>query len=387
MYKFSAVFISLILSMNIVSSLKLKNIDSALMPSLSTRTQLTQMLIEVQQDTLKTGKQFLDQIEGLVHKLQEEQEQHQNVSNAMTGQCGDEISQREKAVAEAKDALSKSHESAAKCKASYEEADSTLPDLEKTKSQYEIQLSNARTTREEQHSAYVVRQKAFQETIDFARGFDRYLESLDVTEDAPSFIQKTETLLKHSAKVGALSTAVPIFITLSTVRDRVNRQTFEKLVENLQALLDKLVKDNDDNEITEHTEQENFSEFESKLNSNIQLVDDLITKLKNQRDETIRCQSTEEQVQSQANEKLNRNVKLLDAAYGMCGRFSQEFVDATKSRREELVLINEIIGLIESRFGKIPDALFNYLKNVQESWRIYSESAEFHKFQEFAAHH
>jgi len=67
----------------------------------------------------------------------------------------------------------------------------------------------------------------------------------------------------------------------------------------------------------------------------------------------------------------------------MCGTFAKEFIEATNARKEEVVIIKEILKIIVKRFGEIPEELKKYLTSVENGFKEYENST---KFKEFVAY-
>ncbi len=100
-----------------------------------------------------------------------------------------------------------------------------------------------------------------------------------------------------------------------------------------------------------------------------------------------KCIEQEGAVIATAEKKLARNAGLQESASKMCSQFAGEFIHATKSRTEEIATINEILVIIEKRFGTLPKDIVDYLHNVENGWKAYQNSTEFHKFEEYQQKH
>jgi len=93
-----------------------------------------------------------------------------------------------------------------------------------------------------------------------------------------------------------------------------------------------------------------------------------------------KCVKEEDAIIATAGAKLSRNGNLRESASKMCGQFAKEFIEATKSRTEEIETINQILAIIEKRFGKIPQDIKAYLESVENGWKAYQNSTGFKAF-------
>lgn len=402
MQKFSAIFFAILLSINVVSSLRLNPIDASMLPSHSIRARLTQMMVQVQQtDSPKTIKAFLSEITGMMKKLQEEQAKHQEISDKMMAQCKDEEEFRTKAVAEAQEALNKSNEARNKCQVSLDESNKDLPELQSALETYETQLHNAEVQRKKEHEVYLKKKADYEEAISFLEDFIAYCKSklTDFTAfKTTSFVEQSEKLLRHATRLGLLQHAVPVLVTLASRQDGIptthnnynyvaNQDIGNKLNEALNTLLKKIQSDWKDNEETEVKAQTAFNTLKAKLESAISTLQDNITRTKEQITSMTKCVKDEEAIEALANEKLTRNAGLKDSAKKMCDNFAGEFIKATEARMEEIKTVNEILGIVEKRFGTLPEDFKTYLKSIENGFTAYVNSTEFHKFVAYQEKH
>lgn len=395
MQKFSALFLVFLLTVNMLFAIKISPLGKSLAPMLSTRAQLTRMLIEVQQtDSPTTIKGFLENIKSLITKLQADQDSHQIISDKMYAQCEEEIAFRADEIHAANDALERSNVALAKSQAALDADLVELPELKKALDNYVAELNRATEQRTEEHDAFVKRAALFAEALEFLNGFIDYVNAnLSGNFAAYSFAEKSEKLLKHASKLNVLTAAVPILVAMAqadvpnTYSYTKNEDVATKLKNALNELVNRIGADNQQNEKTEFDALTAFTDYAAKLNSAINALQVNIDRTNAHITEMRQAIDQENDVIAKASNKLGRNAGLYGSAFTMCESFALEFTDATKNRLEEIKTINEIIVIIEKRFGALPEDLKIYLDNVENGWTAYVNSTAYQKFIEYEQNH
>jgi chromosome segregation ATPase len=379
--------------------MRLNPIDASMLPSHSIRARLSAMLVEVQTtENPKTIGNFLEQIRGMMTKLQAEQTKHQEISDKMMAQCQEEDKFRAKEVEDSKDALVRARAAKAKCQASLDSAEKDLPDLEAALANYQKELAQATAQREAEHKSYLERKQDFEQAIAFLTDFIKYVKTNMSNFKSLSFVDKSQQLLRHASKLGLLTQVVPVLAALATrASDDIpehnhyaynNNEDIANTLNNaLNTLLKRIQADWKTNEDIEIAAVNAFTILKERLVKAINSLENNIKRTKQQIVEMTTCIKNEASIISTANAKLSRNSELRESASKMCGEFAKEFVDATKSRLEEIETINEILAIIEKRFEKIPADLKAYLISVENGWREYQNSTNFKKFEQYVQKH
>ncbi len=169
MQKYSAIFLDL-LCVNLVASLELSPIDSSIMPSKSMHAELTSMLVEVQNtESPKTIKSFIENVRGMMTKLEKDQETHKAIATKMKNQCDNEAAFRKTEIAAATSALSKSRAARGICEASLKSARKDLPELESALKMYQSELNKAVEQREREKKMYQQRKADFEQGMPSSR--------------------------------------------------------------------------------------------------------------------------------------------------------------------------------------------------------------------------
>lgn len=399
MQKFSAIFLATLLCLNVISTLRLSPIDASLLPSNSIRAQLTSMLVQVQMtQTPKTIQAFLEQIRGMMDKLVAEQKSHQEISDKMVAQCNSEDDFRKNEVNTAQTALDAGNAARTQCDNSLKASQKDLPELTSAKSTYESELKKASEQRDAENKSFLQRKQEYEDAIAFLKDFIAYVSNkLGSTLNALSFVQKSETLLRHATKLGLLREAVPVLIALASHQEvpttqsnygpTANNDVAGKLKSTLNDLLNRLNNDWTTLQNTEQAAATAFSTLSSSLTTSISTLGTNIDKLNTQIQNMTKCVNDEDVVINTAQGKLTRNQGLKDSAVKMCAQFAKQFVEATNSRVDEIKTITEILVLIEKRFGAIPEALKEYLKSVENGWVQYQNSSQFKAFVQYEQNH
>ena len=149
----------------------------------------------------------------------------------------------------------------------------------------------------------------------------------------------------------------------------------------LQDKLDELLKtlENDLNKIIELENQRvaDFNAFLAAVNKNIADLEKSIADLKDQIKKMTECVARESAIISEATNKESRNADLREKALRMCTEFAKEVMEATKARRTEMSVIEEIITLLRVRFGKIPQNLVSYMESIKLRFAEYENKTKF----------
>jgi DNA repair exonuclease SbcCD ATPase subunit len=392
MHKFSAIFIATLLTLNIVSSMRLSSIDSSLLPSYSVTGQLTSILLQVKKtEDAKTIKGFLDQIRTLASKLKEDQDKHKEIADSMDSKCKDEEKFRQKEVDDAQKALDKANDAKANCDVSLKSSQKNLPELESALASYTKSLQDATAQRKQENEAYNTRKNDYEEGIKFLSEFIEYVSGKVKDQFSSfSFVEKSEQLLRHTAKLGLIKEAVPILITLAqdtpSAKDynyKSNQDLGTQLKDTLKELQNRLESDYKENEAQEKKLAAAFAELENKLNAALNTLNSNITTTKEQINRMTTCVTDESAVAAKAGEKLNRNTTLRDSANKMCYDFAKEFVNATNSRLDEIKLIEEILEIVDKKFANVSESLKLYLESVKDGWLKYKNSTEFQGYVDY----
>jgi len=314
----------------------------------------------------------------------------------MMKQCLEEDEFRKKEVDTAQDSLNKANDARKKCDDSLKSAQKDLPELKAALATYEAELLAATTQREKENTSYKQRKADFEEAIAFLKDFIDYVaKTLKGSFTAFSFVEHSEKLLRHATRLHRLSDAVPVLVALATVQApevpttnnvyayNANQNVADKLKDTLNKLLQRLQADWKDNEDVESKALSAFTELKTKLENTINTLKTNIDRTEKQILAMTKCTQEEDAIIANAGAKLNRNGNLKDSASKMCGQFAKEFVEATKSRTEEIETINQILAIIEKRFGKIPQDIKSYLDSVESGWKAYQNSTGFKGFVEY----
>jgi len=367
-----------------------------MLPSNSIRARLTSMLIEVQQtDSPKTIEKFLASIRDMMTKLQGEQAKHQEISDSMMKQCQEEEAFRAKEITDAQDALDRANAGKAKCEASLTSAQKDLPDLQTALQTYEDELKRAVEQRDAENKTYLQRKTDYEAAIKFLNEFVAEVKSKlgNFQAFSPSFAQKSASILRHATKLGLLQHAVPVLVALATHQDEIPAHNSYKVVKQeeiasnlnkaLTSLQARLQADWQNNEDVEAAAVAAFTQLKERLDHSINTLKENIAKTEKQIMDMEVCVKDESAVIATAGSKLSRNTNLKDSASAMCGQFAKEFIDATTARLSEIDTINEILAIIEKRFGQLPADLKTYLTSVEGGFKAYTNSTDFQKFVEY----
>jgi len=380
--------------------MKLFSIDMVLPSQKGIHNQLMDLLVEVQnKDSVRTVEDISSAILDMLKQLKDNQAKHEEINKKMMAQCLDEENFRKKEVADAKAAYNAASSAYAKCQGSLDAAKKNMPGLKKALKDFQDNLAAKQKERNKQHDLYVQRAKDWADAIDFLREFIQQVESK--LAKYGSFADVGEKLLRHVSKLGRMAEAVEVFVALAQSKDematgpgahsnysyKAQTKTVASLKTHLRNLLNKLVVDSKQNDIDEQKAQAAFDKVKAKLLAIISRLQKDIGRTKKQIIAMKACVANEGKIMTTANGKLNRNQKLLDLAGKTCTDFTREFITATKNRLSEMNVISEILKIMEKRFGELPQELVEYLRATKNGFKVYVNSTQFQKYQDYVQKH
>jgi len=361
--------------------------------------ELTSMLVEVQNtESPKTIKSFIENVRGMMTKLEKDQETHKAIATKMKNQCDNEAAFRKVEIAAAKSALSKSRAARGICKASLKSARKDLPELESALRMYQSELQKAIEQRARERKMYEQRKADFEQGIAFVEAFIKVVATeFKGSFKTFSFVEHSEQLLRHATKLGLLNEAVPVLLALATADDddfkannyayNANESLATKLKTTLNELLGRLKADYAKNEEIEKAAINAFNVLKNRLEKAISTLTQDIARTKKQIAAMEKCVVEEDKIIHSANNKFRRNDSLKNAAEKMCAEFVSEFIHAYNARVEEITVIREILKIIEKRFGTLPADLKVYLESVENGWRQYKNDTQFRQFVAYTQTH
>jgi DNA repair exonuclease SbcCD ATPase subunit len=360
------------------------------------------MLVEVQsKDTVHTIEELSNAIMDMLKKLKENQARHEEINKKMMTQCLQEENFRKKEIADAKSAYNAASSAFAKCQASLNAATKNLPSLKKALHEFEDNLAKKTAERKKQHALYEQRRKDWTEAIDFLKEF---IQKVDAKlAKYPSFADLGEKLLRHVARLGRMAEAVDVFVALaqnpgsdelatgpgahSSYSYKSQAKTVNNLKAHLRTLLNKLVVDSKQNDIDEAKAQAAFEKVKAQLLVIINKLKKDISRTETQITNMRACVASEGKIMATANSKLSRNSKLKDLAGKTCTDFTKEFIAATKNRLTEMEVISQILTIMQRRFKQLPSDLVEYLRATKNGFKIYINSTQFIRYQEYVQKH
>jgi len=370
---------------------KLSPYESRLLPENSIMMRLNNIFIQLKNiddstSNVKTLNQFVEVIKGLFDDLDRDQKKHEEVLEQMNKQCSDEKSFRDLEVKDAEKAVNEATSSKKVC-------DEKLITAQKLKSETENLLNDEVAKKEQRTQIRATEQKIYasertqyEEAITFLREFNILVATkLNQGNTQASFVQFSENLLRHTAGLKRLDAAVPVLVMLaqytSAAAGEYKQFNGSDAAKNLQEKLDSLLKtlEEDLNKIIEIENQRvrGFTEFLVAVNKNIAALQASIEDLKQQIKNMQECVARESAVIAEASSKQSRNADLRDKALNMCIEFAKEVMAATKARKMEMNVIEEIIQLLKVRFGNIPQNLISYMESIKIRFAEYENTTKF----------
>jgi hypothetical protein len=252
------------------------------------------------------------------------------------------------------------------------------------------ELRRATQARAVERKKYEERRESYKEALTFLREFIEYVtKKLSKGYHAFALAEMSQNLLKHSAKLNIMTSAVPVLVAIATERAatdytyKANQGLGDRLKETLSTLLKSIQKGNNENNAAEAESLKVFQAYSLKLNRIIATLRRNIKRVQRQIVDMNRCVQRETQVCNQALNKSQRNENLRKNAARMCKAFNKEFIQATYNRLDEIKTMNEILKIVGKRFKKLPKDLVAHLITIKDEWTKYINSTLFRKYIEY----
>jgi len=392
-HKFTALLTVLLIgsTMSLSSKSKLSPFESGLLPENSIMKRLNNVFVQLKSiddstSNVKTFSAFQDVIYGLLRDLESDQKKHEEVLDEMNKQCAEEDSFRKKEVADAVQAVGDASASKNVCSDKLATAQKLLVEAQNILADEKAKKEERTKIREQEHKIYESEKAQYEDAIAFLREFIGMVhDRLNPASAQTSFIQFSEKLLRHTAGLKRLDAAVPVLVMLAQYTSAAAGDYKEfngsETAKTLQEKLDTLLKTLEDDLATiikvEEDRVADFQAFLAKVNQNIAELEATIADLGNQITKMEECVAREDAIIAEANAKRVRNDDLGQKAASMCKKFAEEVAEATKARRTELQVVQEILNLLAIRFGTVPARMTEYMKSIEEKFAEYENRTKF----------
>lgn len=369
---------------------KLSPFEESLLPQHSIMKRLNNIFVQLRDinestSNVKTYNAFTEVIQGLIDDLQRDTKLHYEVLEQMTNKCTAEDEFRDKEVKDGKTAVSNATASRKVCQEHLDKARSLLEQAENLLAAEEQKKKERTEIREREHAIFLNEKSQYEQAIQFLRDFIQMVsQKFGGNAAAPSFIQFSEELLRHTSKLGKVEATVPVLIMMSqyvagTAGNYENwsgSDASKTLTEKLNSLLATIEADLEKIVALENSRQADFDAFLIKVNKNIEDLNASIAQLKAQIKSNEECVSRETAIIAEANNKVARNDDLKDKAIKMCAKFVEEVKEAQNARRIEIDVVSQILNLMKVRFGKVPERMVQYLASVENGFAEYENKTK-----------
>lgn len=369
---------------------KLSPFEENLLPQHSIMKRLNNIFVQLKDITdsssnVKTFNAFTQVIQGLIDDLNRDTKKHFEVLDEMTKKCTAEDEFREKEVADAKKATENASASRKVCQEHLNKATSLLAEAKNLLAAEQQKKKERTEIRNREHAQFVKEKEQYDAAIAFLKEFIQMVaDKFGGNAPATSFIQFSEDLLRHSAKIGKVEAAVPVLVMLSQYvsAERGNYENWngsdasKTLVEKLNNLLNTMETDLQKIVDIENKRQADFDAFLIKVNKNINDLEANIETLNAQIKSNKECVARETAIIKEASAKAGRNADLKEKAIKMCAKFVQEVQEAQKARRTEVGVVKQILALMQVRFGKVPKRMVDYVNSVENGFAEYENKTK-----------
>jgi len=356
--------------------------------------ELAQIKSQAQDDTSKAGiEEFEKRLLDMLSKIEDSQKQHEEINLRMMTQCEAEFKFRDKEVKDADASYAAAEIAFLKCQDSKNQTTANLPPMQTLVIKYKNLIDTKTKERKATHDQYLSLKKDWKEATDFLGDFLEQIHNLQVgsTPDFNVFAQRGEDLLVRLGKIGKISDSIPIFVALSSLElsnsKRSENDVFSELNKSVLNLRAKMLSDSLEADVEEDHVQTtfqklitNFNKIVDTLNGNIDISNKHLIAM-------TACVTSEGKIMSEASMKSKRNAKLKSLAQVTCGDFAKEFVEATKNRKQEVDVVNQIVIILKRRYGDIDHDVQKAINSTTEVLNEYKDNFKFVRYTEYIIHH
>jgi chromosome segregation ATPase len=369
---------------------KLSPFEESLLPQHSIMKRLNNIFVQLRDindstSNVKTYAAFTQVIQSLIDDLQRDTKKHYEVLEQMTNKCTAEDEFRDKEVKDARTAVSNATASRKVCQEHLDKALALLEQAQNLLAAEEQKKKERTEIREREHNIFLSEKAQYDQAIQFLREFIQMVaDKFSGNAAAPSFIQFSEELLRHTSKLGKVEATVPVLIMMSqyvaaqagNYENWSGSDASKTLTEKLNGLLATIESDLEKIVDLENKRQADFDAFLIKVNKNIEELKASIAQLRGQIKSNRECVARETAVINEANNKITRNSDLKEKAIKMCAKFVEEVKEAQNARRIEIGVVSQILNLMKVRFGKVPERMVNYLASVENGFAEYENKTK-----------
>jgi len=381
-------FVGTICSMT--TKAKLSPFEENLLPQHSMMKRLNSVFVELRgiedaQSNVKTFKAFVQVIESLIDDLNADTKKHAEILDEMTKKCTAEDEFRDAEVKDAKQAISNASASRKLCQEHLDKAKQLRVEAVNLLAAEEQKKKERTEIRNREHATYLNVKAQYDQAIMFMNNFISLVAERFPTEPA-SFIQFSESLLRHTSKMGSVEATLPVLVMMSQFVSAGKggegygnmdaKAGAATLTEKLNVLLNTMVSDLAKITAVENKRQADFEAFLIKVNKNIADLKENIDRLDAQIQSNTECVARETAVINEATAKSTRNADLKEKAIKMCAKFVEEVKQAQEARRIEVGVVRQILGLMKVRFGNVPERLTDYLDSVEKGFAEYENKTK-----------
>ena len=295
MHKLSAllliIFVATIVSLS--SRTKLSPIEMNLLPENSIMKRLNQVFLEIRASpakvSVKTFDAFVKVIMRLLTDLQHQNVEHNKILVQMESKCNDEAKFRNKEIADANTSYNAAYASQKVCETKLSTAVRLDKETKSLLSDEQAKRKQRVSIRNHESKVFASEKAQYDDAVAFLKNFITMVKAKLNAGGIlkTSFIEFSEQLLKHTAGLQKLESAVPVLVMLSQLTSAPtasvytyspDSNTAKSLVDKLNSLLNTLNVDLQTIINTENSRIVDFNAFIVKVDANIkQLVASLKT--------------------------------------------------------------------------------------------------------------
>lgn len=323
--------------------------------SLFARVNTGEVLAQVQA-SMRTGGsidniyKYLDDLED---QIRSEQSEHDTLYYKQVEDCDTEAEFRASEVSDAKFAIERADNELKECNAALGRSEILLDENQAEQIEAQTILEQIQAAREQEKALY---DKRTQDHTDLIEAIDECLELMyELKTNKESLLQITNSMAKllvKGSKANKTYMVAPIVTAFAQMKE-VDQASVDRVIELFNRLRANTIESQED---YDQKEADSIAAFTEQFNNLVAHIEDLKEdeKTLNKHIADMKsCVADQTAVLNEATAKEDRNSDLLNSSADLCDDFINEYKTETKSREDELHLIEEIRALVSKRLNQL----------------------------------
>ncbi|CAD8173819.1 unnamed protein product [Paramecium pentaurelia] len=302
--------------------------------------------------------------------VNEEQVNHDQIYDIEYNECDSEFEFRNKEVEDASNVVRDSTAQLNICKTSKIRTTNQQEVNQQQLFTYQEHLTLILTTAENEQAYFKKRGRDYEDSL---HAIDEALDILSgIVNGRKSFVELSsisKQLLQTSFNIQKTINYAPIFYAFSQLasqQDSFDQSQIERVEQLLLQLRENIHDTYNQFTISNAASVAAFNNQKDRINIILNRLSNQDEKLQDKLDHLNQCIGNQSAIVQVASTKVERNQQLWDQAVNLCNTFQAEYYTATRSRRSEISLIDELEEQVRQRFQQVeeqkPRRMLRYVK-------------------------